>query len=473
MDLHERIQGYQASMPRAAAAPQPDPVGDSFTELKDRIHMAVISELGPRLYNEALSPNALVEVVMTDIRNRLGQERGLATADRERIAQEIANDTLGHGPIEPLLQDDTITEVMVNGPADIWVERSGKLQKTMVRFSDEHHLRRIINKIVAQVGRRVDESSPMVDARLPDGSRVNAVLPPLSLTGPLLTIRKFSKHRWDLADLVQINSLPSQAKTFLEAAIHAEFNILISGGTGSGKTTLLNAMSSAIPESERIVTIEDAAELRLNQVHVLRLEARPKNIEGQGEIPIRELVRNALRMRPDRIIVGEVRGSEAMDMLQAMNTGHDGSLSTCHANSPRDAIARLESMVLMAGVDFPMRAIRQQISRALDMVVQIERFSDGSRKVTSITEVQRMEGDTVTLQDIFEYRIDKNHVEAGGTLAYTGLRPVSNKFERHGVTLPSWMDQHSFGEDHVSGADRTLASIGARPSRADGRRLGR
>jgi pilus assembly protein CpaF len=462
MELHERIQGYQTSMPGAAAVPASNPIPDSFTELKDRIHMAVISELGPRLYNETLSQSALLEVVMADIRNRLAQERGLATSDRERIAQEIANDTLGHGPIEPLLQDDTITEVMVNGPMDIWVERAGKLQRTAVRFSDEHHLRRIINKIVAQVGRRVDESSPMVDARLPDGSRVNAVLPPLSLTGPLLTIRKFSKKRWDLADLVRINSLPAQGKTFLEAAIHAELNILISGGTGSGKTTLLNAMSSAIPESQRIVTIEDAAELRLNQAHVLRLEARPKNIEGSGEIPIRELVRNALRMRPDRIIVGEVRGSEAMDMLQAMNTGHDGSLSTCHANSPRDAIARVESMVLMAGVDFPMRAIRQQISRALDLVVQIERFSDGSRK-----------GETVTLQDIFEYRIDKTHIEVGGALAYTGLRPVTNKFERHGVVLPSWMDQHSFGDEHVIAPERSVATFGTRPSRADGRRLGR
>lgn len=466
MELRERLQGHNP-------APFIDPTSDTFTELKDRIHMSVISELGPRLYNESLSQSALLEVVIADVRNRLSQERGLATADRDRLTQEIANDTLGHGPIEPLLQDDTVTEVMVNGPADIWVERGGKLQKTSVRFTDEHHLRRIINKIVAQVGRRVDESSPMVDARLPDGSRVNAVLPPLSLTGPLLTIRKFSKKRWDLGDLVQINSLPPHGKEFLEAAIHAELNILISGGTGSGKTTLLNAMSSAISESQRIVTIEDAAELRLNQAHVLRLEARPKNIEGQGEIPIRELVRNALRMRPDRIIVGEVRGSEAMDMLQAMNTGHDGSLSTCHANSPRDAIARVESMVLMAGVDFPMRAIRQQISRALDLVVQIERFSDGSRKVTSITEVQRMEGDTVTLQDIFEYRIDKNHLEAGGVLAYTGLRPTCNKFERHGIVLPSWMDHHNMGDDRAVAAERPVSAFGARPSRAETRRLGR
>ena len=328
----------------------------------------------------------------------------------------------------------------------------GKLEKTGVRFTDEHHLRRIINKIVAQVGRRVDESSPMVDARLPDGSRVNAVLPPLSLAGPLLTIRKFSKTRWDLTDLVGINSLPQQAKEFLETAIEAELNILISGGTGSGKTTLLNAMSSAIPEDERIVTIEDAAELRLNQAHVLRLEARPKNIEGQGEIAIRELVRNALRMRPDRIIVGEVRGSEALDMLQAMNTGHDGSLSTCHANSPRDAIARVESMVLMAGIDFPMRAVRQQISRALDLIVQIERFSDGARKVTSITEVQRMEGDTVTLQDIFEYRIDKDQVDSAASSPTPVCVPTCAKFERHGIPLPRYMDQHSFGDERMAAA---------------------
>jgi pilus assembly protein CpaF len=458
MELRERLQGQKTAAPTEVRL-------DTFAELKDRIHLAVISDLGPRLYNESLSTTSLHDVVMADIRNRLAQERGIAIADRDRLVQEIADDTLGHGPIEPLLQDDTVTEVMVNGPSDVWVEQSGRLHKTPVRFSDEHHLRRIINKIVAQVGRRVDESSPLVDARLPDGSRVNAVLPPLSLTGPLLTIRKFSKARWDLDGLVQMNSLPQQAKEFLEQCIKAELNILISGGTGSGKTTLLNAMSTAIPDSQRIVTIEDAAELRLNQAHVLRLEARPKNVEGQGEIPIRELVRNCLRMRPDRIIVGEVRGSEALDMLQAMNTGHDGSLSTCHANTPRDAIARIESMVLMAGVDFPMRAIRQQVSRALDLVVQIERFSDGARKITSVTEVQRMEGDTVTLQDIFEYKIDKTHLEAGGILQYTGLRPTSHKFERHGVTLPKYMDQHSFGQD------RMVAS--SRGGRAEVRRFGR
>jgi pilus assembly protein CpaF len=476
VELRERLAGGNTPT-TTAEHQQPKPQNDSFVELKDRIHMAVISELGPRLYNEALSHAALRDVVLADVRQRLGLERGLATADRERLTQEIANDTLGHGPIEPLLQDDTVNEVMVNGPSDVWIERSGRLEKTGVRFTDEHHLRRIINKIVAQVGRRVDESSPMVDARLPDGSRVNAVLPPLSLTGPLLTIRKFSKKRWDLGDLVTINSLTPDAKEFLDAAIRAELNMMISGGTGSGKTTLLNALSSAIPEDQRIVTIEDAAELRLNQAHVLRLESRPKNVEGQGEIAIRELVRNALRMRPDRIVVGEVRGAEALDMLQAMNTGHDGSLSTCHANTPRDAVARIESMVLMAGIEFPMQAVRQQLSRALDLIVQIERFNDGARRIVNITEVQRMEGDTVTLQDIFEFRSDKESADGKGQLVYSGLRPTCGKFERNGVPLPAYMNQHNFGADRASAAQPSAervapADFGIRPGRVE-RRFGR
>jgi pilus assembly protein CpaF len=460
MELRERLQSNSRS------AQPPELRADAFAELKDRVHQSVIADLGPRLYNSSLDAQALQDVVIADIRNRLVQERGIAVADRERLVQEIADDTLGHGPIEPLLNDDTVSEVMVNGPNDVWVERAGTLHKTAVRFTDTHHLRRIINKIVAQVGRRIDESSPMVDARLPDGSRVNAVLPPLSLDGPLLTIRKFAKTRWDLTGLVGMGSLSAQAKDFLDQCIKAELNILISGGTGSGKTTLLNALSTAIPEADRIITIEDAAELRLNQTHVLRLEARPKNIEGQGEIPIRELVRNSLRMRPDRIIVGEVRGAEALDMLQAMNTGHDGSLSTIHANSPRDALARVESMVLMAGIDFPMKAIRQQVSRALDLLIQIERFSDGSRKITSITEIQRMEGDTVTTQDVFEYHTDKTHLEAGGSLRYTGLRPTSTKFDRHGLALPKYMTAHNFG------APSPVPSA-TRPVRAEGRRLGR
>jgi pilus assembly protein CpaF len=412
---------------------------DAFAELKDRVHLAVISELGPQLYDADVGDNDLHRLVVADIRSRLAQERGVALADRDRLIKEIADDTLGHGPVEPLLADHSVSEIMVNGPDDVWIERDGRLHHTTVRFSDDHHVRRIINKIVGQVGRRIDESSPMVDARLPDGSRVNAVLPPLSLSGPLLTIRKFSKQRLDLEDMIRLGTLSNESVDFCEAALKAELNILISGGTGSGKTTLLNAMSTAISHDERIVTIEDAAELRLNQRHVLRLESRPKNVEGQGEIPIRELVRNSLRMRPDRIIVGEVRGAEALDMLQAMNTGHDGSLSTIHANSPRDALGRVETMVLMAGLEFPMRAVRQQLSSALDLIVHIERFGDGARRVTSITEVQRMESDMITLQDLFDYQIDPEQGESGGTLRPTGLRPTTSKFDRRAVKLPSWM----------------------------------
>jgi pilus assembly protein CpaF len=437
---------------------------DAFAELKDRVHLAVISELGPQLYNADFGDSDLHRLVVADIRNRLAQERGVALADRDRLTKEIADDTLAHGPVEPLLADNSVSEIMVNGPDDVWIEREGRLHHTTVRFSDEHHVRRIINKIVGQVGRRIDESSPMVDARLPDGSRVNAVLPPLSLSGPLLTIRKFSKQRLDLQDMIRLGTLTNESVEFFDAVLKAELNVLISGGTGSGKTTLLNAMSTVISHDERIVTIEDAAELRLNQRHVLRLESRPKNVEGQGEIPIRELVRNSLRMRPDRIIVGEVRGAEALDMLQAMNTGHDGSLSTIHANSPRDALGRVETMVLMAGLEFPMRAVRQQLSSALDLIVHIERFGDGARRVTSITEVQRMESDVITLQDLFDYRIDPDQGESGGTLRPTGLRPTTPKFERRAVKLPSWMSTA-----HLAGAP----AVATAANRSDPWRLAR
>ena len=314
---------------------------------------------------------------------------------------------------------------MVNGPYEIWIERAGRLHQSDVQFNDEWHLRRIINKMVAQVGRRIDETSPMVDARLPDGSRVNAVIPPLSLGGPLITIRKFSRRRLTLEDMIKLGTLSQETVEFLQRCIKAQLNMLISGGTGSGKTTLLNALSTAIPNEERIVTIEDAAELRLNQEHVLRLEARPKDLAGENEIPIRDLVRNSLRMRPDRIIVGEVRGAEALDMLQAMNTGHDGSLSTIHSNSPRDALARVETMVLMAGYDLPVRAIREQVSSALECIIHLERLEDGSRRVTSVTEVQGMETDVITLQELFKFQIDE--VTRDGTivggLRSTGLRP--------------------------------------------------
>jgi pilus assembly protein CpaF len=329
---------------------------------------------------------------------------------------------------------------MVNGCDEIWIERDGRLSQTSLRFSDESQLRRIITKMVGQIGRRIDESSPMVDARLPDGSRVNAIIPPLSLSGPLLTIRRFAKERFDLDELIRLGTTTHEASDFLCKGVVADLNILISGGTGSGKTTFLNALSAAVPETDRIVTIEDAAELQLKQRHAVRLESRPKNIEGQGEVTIRDLVRNALRMRPDRIIVGEVRGAEALDMLQAMNTGHEGSLSTIHANSPRDALNRLETMVLMAGYELPVKAIRQHVAAALDLIVQLDRLDDGTRHVTQITEVQRMEGDMITLQSLFEFKLD--HVEADrtvvGTLEPTGLRPAFlAKFERHGIELPS------------------------------------
>jgi pilus assembly protein CpaF len=433
MELHERL----STSSRPAITPSgPDP----FAEVKNRIHLTVISELGPQLFNTAMDPAALQERVTDDIRSHLGTETGISRDDRERLVREIASDILGHGPLERLLADDSVTEIMVNGPYDIWIERQGRLYETNVRFNDDSHLRRIINKMVAQVGRRIDESSPMVDARLPDGSRVNAIIPPLSLSGALVTIRKFSRKRLDLQELVNFKTLSADTVDFLCRCIQAQLNILISGGTGSGKTTMLNALSAALSDTERIVTIEDAAELQLSQKHVLRLEARPKNIEGQGEIPIRDLVRNSLRMRPDRIIVGEVRGPEALDMLQAMNTGHDGSLCTVHANAPRDALARIETMVLMAGFELPIRAIRQQVASALDLIVHLERLEDGSRRVTAITEVQRMESDVITMQDIYSFKVEqvtKDRVVIGDLLP-TGLRPsFLHKFEKRGVDLPS------------------------------------
>jgi len=431
MELHERL-----SASRSAATPS---ARDPFAELKTRIHLAVIGDLGPQLYNVNMEPTELRERVIGDIRTHLAGETGIARDDRLRLEEEIADDILGHGPLERLLADDSITEIMVNGPYDIWIERQGRLHPAPVRFNDDSHLSRIINKMVAQVGRRIDEASPMVDARLPDGSRVNAIIPPLSLSGPLVTIRKFSRKRLTMDDMIRIGTLSTPTVEFLQRAIQAQLNILISGGSGTGKTTLLNALSGAIPETERIVTIEDAAELRLGQQHVLRLEARPKNMEGEGEVTIRDLVRNSLRMRPDRIIVGEVRGAEALDMLQAMNTGHDGSLSTVHANTPRDALARVETMVLMAGFELPVRAIRQQAASAFDMIVHLERFEDGSRHVTAITEVQGMESDVVTLQDLFDFKLEEVNRDGIviGELQPTGLRPTFlRKFEKRGVNLP-------------------------------------
>ena len=431
MELHERLSGNPniASTDRSGR--------DPFAELKNRIHLALVSELGPRLFDIEDSEDLRARTE-AEIRDQLSQEPGLARDDRERLAAEIADDIFGYGPLERLLGDPTISEIMVNGTQHIWIERGGLLSQTDLRFSDDSQLRRLITKMVGQVGRRIDESSPMVDARLPDGSRVNAIVAPLSLSGPLLTIRKFAQSRFALDELIQIGTLSAESSEFLTKGIKADLNILISGGTGSGKTTLLNALSEAIPNADRIVTVEDAAELQLQQRHVVRLESRPKNIEGEGEVTIRDLVRNALRMRPDRIIVGEVRGAEALDMLQAMNTGHEGSLSTVHANSPRDALNRLETMILMAGYDLPVRAIRQHVSSALDLVVQLDRLDDGTRHVTQITEVQRMEGEMVTLQSLFELKIDRVDPDRTvvGRLLPTGLRPTFlKKFERHGVDL--------------------------------------
>jgi pilus assembly protein CpaF len=435
VQLHERLAS-------SAANDVAQRLHDPFASLKNRIHLGVIEDLGRQIFAEEVEQNALRLKVVEEIRARLSQEPGISRGDRERLVEELTDDIMGHGPLERLLADDTVSEIMVNAPNDVWIERDGILHRTTVRFTDESQLRRIINKMVAEVGRRIDESQPMVDARMPDGSRINAVIPPLSLSGALLTIRKFGAERMEIETLVRLGSLTPETADLLRRCVEARLNILISGGTGAGKTTLLNAMSASIPDSERIVTIEDAAELRMAQRHVLRLECRPKNIEGEGEVTIRDLLRNTLRMRPDRIVVGEVRGAEALDMLQAMNTGHDGSLSTIHANSPRDALARVETMVLMAGYDLPLRAIRQQVASALDLVIHLERVHDGSRKVIAITEVQRMESDVITLQELFRFHVDLAASDRAvvGELASTGLRPgFLEKFEKRGVKLPSWL----------------------------------
>jgi pilus assembly protein CpaF len=409
--------------------------------VKEGVHQALVDSLGPRLYDPHLSESELAAQVRTTLQRVIDAEQTpLSHADRTRIAQDVADDILGHGPLEPYLRDAEITEIMVNGPDDIYIERDGKIYPVDAHFSDDAHLRRTIDKIVARVGRRVDESSPMVDARLPDGSRVNAVVPPIALDGSLLTIRKFAADPFSDLDLISFGTMSVQVRDFIKACVLGRRNIVISGGTGSGKTTTLNVLSSFLPEEERIVTIEDAAELQLHQDHVLRLEARPPNIEGRGQVAIRELVRNSLRMRPDRIIVGEVRDGAALDMLQAMNTGHDGSLTTIHANSPRDSLSRLETMVLMAGVELPVRAIREQVAGAIDLIIQQTRMKDGSRRIVQITEVVGMESDIVTLQDIFTFDYSAGRDETGrfrGQLVPTGIRP---KFTQDlgdlGVDLP-------------------------------------
>ena len=378
------------------------PARESFREAKYRVQNRLINELDPKL---DLSNQVEVRRQIEELFGKVADEEGLALtrAERVRMLEQITDEILGLGPLEPLLRDETITEVMVNGPQQVYIEREGRLEMTNVTFQNDEHVMKIIQRIISPIGRRIDESSPMVDARLADGSRVNAIIPPLSLVGPVLTIRKFAATPFTVEDLIRFGTATTEMFEFLEACVKARLNVFVSGGTGSGKTTMLNILSSFIPDDERIVTIEDAAELQLRQEHVVTLEARPSNIEGKGAIPIRELVRNALRMRPDRIVVGECRSSEALDMLQAMNTGHDGSMSTGHANSPRDMLARLETMVLMAGMDLPLRAIREQIASAVDLIVHQNRLKDGSRKIVNITEVQGMEGDVIVMQDIFVF----------------------------------------------------------------------
>ena len=416
----------------------------SYQNIKHRIHQRIVEEMTPeeQVVLSSVSQDARqVEAVIHKYCKEVMDEEPFAVPRGEihHLIADIQDEMLGLGPIQSLLNDDSITEVMVNGPKKVFVERLGKLELTDVKFHDNAHLMNIVERILMPLGRRIDESSPLVDARLEDGSRVNIIIPPLSLVGPAITIRKFSKTPLSVENLISFGTMDEKMALFLRACVKARINILVSGGTGSGKTTTLNVISSFIPEQERIVTIEDAAELRLQQEHVVTLESRPANIEGKGQITIRDLVRNALRMRPDRIIVGEVRSGEALDMLQAMNTGHDGSLTTAHANSPRDALSRLETMVLMSGLELPVRAIREQISSAIDLIIQQSRIRDGSRKITYVTEVQHMEDNTITTQDIFRYE-QTGFDESGKAIGHfvpTGLQPgFLDKFELNGVELP-------------------------------------
>jgi pilus assembly protein CpaF len=449
MSLYKRLQEVQgpSATPVAESASRRDPVLD---ELRQKVHHHLIEELGPVLYDKRLTDDDLRRRVQDSLQSALAKERApLSAADKAQLIQDVSDDILGYGPIDRFLKDTDITEVMVNGPERIYIERRGRLTLSGVTFVDESHLRRIIDKIVGLVGRRIDESTPMVDARLLDGSRVNAVIHPLAIGGPFLTIRKFSADPFTVDDLIGFGSLSPQTAKFLQACVVGRLNVLISGGTGTGKTTMLNVLSSFIPPEERIVTVEDAKELQLNQDHVLSMEARPPNIEGRGEVTIRDLVRNCLRMRPDRIVVGECRGGEALDMLQAMNTGHDGSLTTVHANSPRDSLARLETLTLMAGYDLPVRAIREQMASAIDLIVQIGRLRDGTRRVTHVSEVQGMEGDVITLQDLFMFDFGMGVDTDGrfrGHLKATGIRPkFAEKLADLGIRLgPDLFESEGF-----------------------------
>ena len=435
MSLSTRL--HEAHAGTDVIGPGPNPVVDG---LRQRVQQTLVEELGPLLSDRRIGGEELTNRLKAQVKIIVDRERApLSAADREQLLQDVTDDVVGYGPIQALLDDPDVTEIMVNGPKRVYVERNGKLSCSRVVFTDEAHLRRVIEKIVAQVGRRVDEATPMVDARLPDGSRVNAVLAPLAIGGPFLTIRKFAKDPYTVADLIRFGTFSAPVADFLDACVKGRMNIIVSGGTGTGKTTALNVLSSFIPEDERVVTVEDAKELQLRQDHVLSMESRPPNVEGKGEVRIRDLVRNALRMRPDRIVVGECRGGEALDMLQAMNTGHDGSLTTVHANTPRDSLSRIETMVLMAGMDLPVRAIREQMASAIHLIVQLGRLRDGTRRVTHISEVQGMEGDVIVLQDVFLFDFAMGVDGDGrflGQLKSTGIRPkLSERLADRGIRL--------------------------------------
>lgn len=415
----------------------------SFEKLKEKVHTKLIDDMPAAIMGEQNidKKRAMLRDRITQVINEEGPKLNIVLSSRENelMTGTLLDDMVGFGPIQPLLDEEDISEIMVNGPYQIYYEKKGKLVLSDIKFKDNDHVMRIIERIVAPIGRRIDESMPYVDARLPDGSRVNAIIPPLALNGPTITIRKFKKEALGVADLIKFGTLTPEMATFIEACIKVRLNIVVSGGTGSGKTTTLNILSSFIPEDERIITCEDAAELQLRQPHVVRLETRPANIEGKGAVPMRELIKNTLRMRPERVIVGECRGGETLDMLQAMNTGHDGSLTTAHANTPRDMLSRLETMVLMSGMDLPVRAIREQISSAINLIIQQSRLKDGSRKITYLTEIQGMEGDKIVTQDIFRFEqsgMDENG-KIIGRLKPTGIRPkFANKFAEFGIHLP-------------------------------------
>jgi pilus assembly protein CpaF len=433
---NEQSKLTEMRLKRAPASTSP--TRDAYLDLKTRVQNKLLAEMDPSM--DVSKTDEVRNTIESLYDSVLADENIiLSRVERQRLFEQIVAEILGFGPIEPFLADETITEVMVNGPKNIYIERSGKIVRTTAQFESNDHVMRIIDRIVAPLGRRIDESQPYVDARLPDGSRVNAVIPPIALCGPTITIRKFFKIPLTVEQIIEKGSITAESVEFLKACVISRLNILVSGGTGSGKTTLLNILSGFIPEDDRIVTIENAAELQLRQEHVVTLESRPPNIEGRGEVSIRDLVINSLRMRPERIIVGECRGAEALDMLQAMNTGHDGSLTTLHANTPRDALSRMETMCLMAGMDLPHRAIREQIASAIDVIIQQERMRDGSRRVVAVSEVQGMEGDVITMSEIFTF--EKTGIENGkiiGRLLPTGLRPrFIDRIESSGIRLPA------------------------------------